>query len=66
MEIIKRGILPGKIKYQKTCNKCGTIFSFLQSEARIHCDQRDGDCMTINCPYCEDFQYVNKNDRVWE
>ena len=52
MRIIKEGRLKSEKVYQPTCNDCKTIFEFKQGEANYVSDQRDGDCLQINCPFC--------------
>jgi uncharacterized C2H2 Zn-finger protein len=47
-QIIKEGKLPETQKYQRTCLRCGTVFTY-QNEDLIY-DQRDGDFVT--CPVC--------------
>jgi RNase P subunit RPR2 len=52
MKILKRGIPDAEKQYRVTCYKCKTFFEFLYSEAAFSSDQRDGDCLYINCPVC--------------
>jgi len=53
MIIIKRGTIPAERIYEATCRVCNTEVSFLQKEAKINYDQRDGNYLTIKCPVCE-------------
>lgn len=50
MRIVKEGKLPGEQEYRATCRRCGTLFVFLQSEAVLKGDQRDGDYLEVACP----------------
>lgn len=53
MKIIKRGTIPEQRTHEASCNYCGTIFQFLQAEAKYHDDQRDGAYLSIACPVCQ-------------
>lgn len=53
MKIIKRGSLPAERDHQACCDHCGTVFQFLQGEAKFHDDQRDGAYLAIACPVCQ-------------
>jgi DNA-directed RNA polymerase subunit RPC12/RpoP len=52
MKTIKQGKLPEEKEHVATCRKCGTEFSFLEKEGQMIFDQRDGNYITIKCPYC--------------
>jgi hypothetical protein len=54
MRIIERGILPGEKIYVQICRDCKTKFEFMQKEAKVVHDQRDGDFMQIECPVCHE------------
>ncbi len=65
VEIIKRGMLPGDVKFKSTCSNCKTEFSFTRSEATdgSGCDQRDAGLLKISCPVCNRDCFVNGNSR---
>lgn len=52
MEILRRGTPPEEKKYECTCRNCTTFFKFMRKEAKYISDQRDGDCLVIDCPIC--------------
>lgn len=52
IEITKRGSLPGDRKASAECRNCSTQFTFQQSDAAFHSDQRDGDYYSVPCPLC--------------
>lgn len=52
MEIIRRGKLPGHKEHQVECDECSTVFRFMEKEARIEYDQRDGNALVVACPVC--------------
>jgi len=53
IEIIKQGTLPGDVPYECTCQHCKTHFRFIRSDALPTSDQRDGDYLSLACPFCE-------------
>lgn len=58
MRIIKAGQLPSEIVYDTKCRKCSTHFEFKAGEANYVSDQRDGDCLKVECPLCNESLYV--------
>jgi hypothetical protein len=68
ISIITKGELPSEYRYRKTCEKCSTLFEFLQSDTR-HVesrDQRDSGLREIVCPLtgCGATALVTQRDRV--
>ena len=59
MRIIRTGQLPSEIVYNTTCRNCNTHFEFKASEAQFIGDQRDGDCLKVECPLCNKSAYVS-------
>ena len=53
MRIIKEGQLPEGKVYVHTCVNCRTLFGFLAKEGKITYDQRDGDFISVKCPFCD-------------
>lgn len=58
MEIIRKGQKPSEQKLQATCRNCSTVFAFRRGEAN-ECSDRDGPCVQIKCPVCNDYCYIN-------
>jgi deoxyribodipyrimidine photolyase-like uncharacterized protein len=52
MKIIKAGTKPKDRKHKTTCGHCRTTFEFLEGEAKLINDFRDGDYFDVECPYC--------------
>lgn len=52
MEILKHGVLPEDVKYNIECRICDTIFVFTLREAKQVYDPRDGNFITVCCPFC--------------
>lgn len=52
MEIVKKGSLPSERMYEASCNHCGTVMRFKQSEGKVTHDQRDGSTVSVACPVC--------------
>ena len=60
--IIKEGRVPEK-KFRVTCKRCGTIYEFLDTDARKGCDEKELKLMwSINCPLCGEIAYVSEKD----
>lgn len=53
MKIIERGTPPSEKPIEGRCSNCRTIFEFMQNEAKLICDQRDGNYWHLNCPVCK-------------
>lgn len=53
MEIIRQGRLPGDEEAEVECDRCHTVFKFKRSEGTFRSDQREGDSISIECPYCK-------------
>lgn len=53
MKIIKQGSLPEEREYQISCRNCGTVFEFTRKEAELNIDQREGNYLKVDCPYCK-------------
>lgn len=62
MRIIKQGNLPEDRPYQTVCRNCNTEFEFLQKEAELVFDQRDGNFLKIKCPVCSNKCAVGVRD----
>lgn len=52
VKIIQQGTLPELRPYRCECTHCRTVFEFLRSDAEYVSDQRDGDFLRIDCPFC--------------
>lgn len=57
MKIIRDGIIPGDKHHEGTCNRCGCLFDFAESEAKHHQGwgtnaPHNISYMTIQCPTC--------------
>lgn len=59
MKIIRQGKLPEEQAYRAECYRCDTIFEFQRKEATFQRDQRDGDCLVIECPHCDTVAFVD-------
>jgi RNase P subunit RPR2 len=59
MEILSRGQLPEDKTYEGSCHNCHTHVRFKKREAEYIDDQRDGDCVKVNCPVCGHAIYVD-------
>lgn len=61
MRIIKQGVNPAERTYRVTCQNCKTVFEFMRNEARFSSDQREGDCLLVDCPVCKQTLFVPAN-----
>lgn len=52
MKILKRGKLPDDRVLRGKCSYCKTEIEFMQKEGNVIHSQKDGDCVTIDCPVC--------------
>lgn len=59
MKVIKLGCLADETSHRHSCQHCGTIFEFQRKEAEYINDQRDGDCLKIDCPGCRRPAYAS-------
>ena len=59
MRIIKEGKLPTEKLYEVTCDYYTTVFEFKAGEATLVPDDRQGDCLKINCPKCSKPTFVD-------
>lgn len=58
--IIKEGRVPEK-KFSVTCKRCGTIYEFLDTDAKREYDDKENEFIYgINCPLCNEFTYVSE------
>ena len=58
--IIKEGRVPEK-KFRVTCKRCGTIYEFLDTDAKGEYDNKEHEFIYgINCPLCNEFTYVSE------
>lgn len=64
MEILFRGTPPSERQYLGHCRHCNSRIKFKQSEGTIAYDQRDGDCIHIECPVCQQRMYVDLNSYI--
>lgn len=56
MKIIKAGKPKAERIHRLTCTNCTCVFEFEEKEAHYNSDQRDGDYLSIGCPYCHHIQ----------
>jgi phage FluMu protein Com len=57
-KILRQGKLPEKELFEISCDNCKTLFQFERQEAKLVPDQRDGDFLEIDCPFCHKRQTV--------
>jgi phage FluMu protein Com len=60
MKIISPGKLPENQVYEITCPNCKCIFEFESKEATPNKDHKNGNYLTIKCPFCEYFCRINE------
>ena len=61
MKIIKNGKIPEEKSYQCSCNYCKTIFECQMKDGSLIADQRDGDSIKVDCPYCRRPVFISVN-----
>lgn len=52
IEVIERGELPEKKRYELRCLHCRTRFSFLREDAQYWSSVRNEEGLKIACPVC--------------
>ena len=53
MKIIHRGMPPGEVMHEGTCNLCYTTVEYAKHEGTASQDQRDGGATYVECPVCK-------------
>ena len=63
IEVIQRGNPPAEKLYRTQCPDCRSTLQFKRADAEFIADQRDGDCLKIECPVCDRFIYYGLRGR---